>query len=119
MAAILTDDAHLSTLIHSQENVVVSFFSPLCETCLLLTPQYRQLAQNPEYRDILFLEINVNENPLAKNSVDFREMPLITTYHNGEIVSASAVYDADGIIAMIENLRHPHSHDDGDNCCSH
>ncbi len=119
MAAILTSDKHLSERIHSQEKVAVSYFSPLCETCIVLTPQLRKLEQDHAYNDVLFLEINAEENPIAKRSVDFREMPLVTTYHNGEIVQASPVYDIDGITAMIENLDHPHLHNSDDDCCSH
>lgn len=117
MSVLTTDDNSLQQIIHSHEHVVVSFVSPTCETCIILSPQYKLLATNKEYQDVVFVEVDAEQNPTIKKTVDFQDMPLIVTYHNGSIAQAHPVYDIEQITTMVHNLVHSHTNEEGLSCC--
>lgn len=108
---------HLQDVISSNQYVVVMYSSLICEVCASLLPAYTMLSKNELYTDVLFLQIDSESTPVAKQVVDAYAAPLIVAYKNGEVAEGHAVYSADGMVKMLDHLlgESDSSHFD---CCS-
>jgi len=98
------DENHLQNVISVNQYVVVMYSSLICEVCASLLPAYRMLSKNKLYTDVLFLEIDSENTPVAKQVVDTYAAPLIVAYKNGEVAEGHAVYSADGMVKMLDHL---------------
>lgn len=104
MSIQTVDDEQLRHLIYSCEYAAVKYTAPTCETCNKLAPAFEALSGKREYNSILFLRIDADENPTAKQFLAERATPLMVVYHNGMVVKADTAYTIDDITAMLDEL---------------
>ena len=72
---IKSTDADFNELITSNSRVVVKFFANWCGSCRLFTPKFNRISDKPEYKDVLFLDINAEENPGARKFAGVSNLP--------------------------------------------
>ncbi|MES2767082.1 MAG: thioredoxin family protein [Bacteroidota bacterium] len=104
MPVITVNDTELRHLIYSKENAAVKYTSPTCEICKKLAPTYEEISNDPNYKSIFFVKIDANENPVAKEFLDERAMPLLVTYHKGVVMEASPAATEEDILRMLKKL---------------
>ncbi|MES2767085.1 MAG: thioredoxin family protein [Bacteroidota bacterium] len=100
------NDDQLRHLIYSNEYTVVKYTSPTCDICKSLTPFYQQFSERGDFKNVLFLHIDADENPLARQFLAERATPLMVTYHNGIVLEANTVYNVEDMTRMLEKLLH-------------
>ena len=111
------DENHLHDAISSHQYVVVMYSSLICEVCASLLPAYTMLSKSELYTDVLFLQIDSEDTPVAKQVVDTYAAPLLVAYKDGKVAEGHAVYNEQGMVKMLDHLlgKLDSSHFD---CCS-
>ena len=104
MAVLETNDAGLPNYVCRHTQVIVKFTADDCPVCKALSPTYQELSEQERYRDIIFLRLDAEENPIACKEVKQNGTPFMVTYRNGSLVSHKLATQKDDIVNMLENL---------------
>ncbi len=100
-----TDDAGLRSLIHDYPKVFAKFASANCATCDALAPPFARLAEDAAYRSILFLKLDSDENPVAKQLMAERVAPFFVSYCQGRLLECDVLTDEADVRAQLDRLR--------------
>jgi thiol-disulfide isomerase/thioredoxin len=103
MVNLLNDEAFQQALA-THENVVVKYFANWCGTCRLFAPKYKKLSEKDEYNNIYFIDINAEENPIARKMAKVSNLPFFATFKNGELVKSEATSKEEAVENMIKEL---------------
>lgn len=103
MVTIVNDQDFEST-IQSHPKVVVKYFANWCGTCKLFSPKYKKISEREEFNDVLFLDINAEENPNARKLAGVSNLPFFATFKDGQLQRAEATAKEEGVLSMIEDL---------------
>lgn len=91
MAIFAANDENLREHIHENSCVFVTYMSPTCGICESLMPSIRLLSQKPQYENIVFIEIDADENPVAKLEMHEKQLPFVNTYKKGLLIECDTV----------------------------
>lgn len=105
MAIQIANDSNFKTLLESNENVVVKYYADWCGSCKLFAPKFRRLSENEAYINVVFLDVNAEENPEARKLANVDNLPFFATFKNGQLVDASATSKEEKVTEMIEKLK--------------
>ncbi len=97
-------DSEFSKLIHAHEKVVVKFYADWCGSCRLFAPKYTKISNKTEYEDILFLEINAEENPEARSFAAVNNLPYFAVIKNGVLFKGDTTAKEEGVEKMIREM---------------
>jgi thioredoxin 1 len=103
MVNLLNDEAFQHALT-THEHVVVKYFANWCGTCRLFAPKYKKLSEKGEYNNVHFIDINAEENPIARKMAKVSNLPFFATFKNGELVKAEATSKEEAVENMIIEL---------------
>ena len=95
LPAEVTDRTWETVVEHSEKPVAVMFYSPACVYCHQMEPYFQKYAA--EYRQsVIFVKINVQNNPWTAGRYGVRSTPSFTFFCNGKPVQnlVGAVYPA-------------------------
>jgi thioredoxin 1 len=98
---IKTTDNEFDELIKNNSKVVIKYFANWCGSCRLFAPKYTKISNKEEYSDILFLDINAEENPEARKFGCVTNLPYFVVVKNGEVLSADTTAKEEGVEKMI------------------
>ncbi len=101
----LSTDADFETLIKSKDKVVVKYFADWCGSCKLFSPKYKKYAANEDNADVLFLDVNAEENEIARNLGGVDNLPFLATFKNGVLVEGTATSKEEYLQKMLDDLR--------------
>jgi thioredoxin 1 len=92
MAVTQTTDALLLVEIADNDCVILKYHTDECgEPCNQLVPVYHKLSDETRYKDIQFLQINADSNPVAKRFILDKKAPIITIYFKGRLLESKTV----------------------------
>jgi thiol-disulfide isomerase/thioredoxin len=94
-------DAEFNELIKNNNKVVIKYFANWCGTCRLFAPKFTKISNKEEYSDILFLDINAEENPEARKFGGVTNLPYFVVVKNGLVLSADTTAKEEGVEKMI------------------
>lgn len=100
-----TDDEGLRRLAHEHLKVFVKFTSADCATCELLAPPFTKFADQEEFRTILFLRLNSDENPVAKKLMQEKVAPFFVSYCQGRLLECDMLTAEAEVKGMLHRLR--------------
>ena len=103
-AVVDTDDAGLRTYTHERMKVFAKFTADNCPVCKLLGPSFGQLADVGARQSILFLRLNSNENPVARQLMNERAAPFFVSYCQGRITECDTCETEAEMAAQFERL---------------
>jgi len=94
-------DAEFNELIKNNSKIVIKYFANWCGTCRLFAPKFSKISNKDEYSDVLFLDINAEENPEARKFGGVSNLPYFVVVKNGEVLSADTTAKEEGVEKMI------------------
>ena len=100
-----TDDEGLRRFIYERLKVFAQFTTEGCAICKALEPAFGKLAAEKANEDILFLQLDSDENPVAKQLMDQLAAPFFVSYCEGRILECDTRTSAAGVQAQLDRLR--------------
>lgn len=104
MTIICATDDNLREQISSHDCVFVTYMTPTCQVCKTIMPSIRLLSQKPVYQNIHFVEIDANENPVAKIEMMEKQLPFVVTYKKGLLIECETVSTEYDVQHKLNNL---------------
>ena len=101
----LSTDADFETLLKSKDKVVVKYFADWCGSCKLFAPKFKRHSNDEANADILFLEVNAEENENARKIGGVDNLPFMATFKNGVLVEGTATSKEEYLQKMLDDLR--------------
>jgi len=101
---IKVTDLEFQGLIDSNSKVVIKYFANWCGTCRLFSPKFTKISNKEEYADVLFLDVNAEENPEARKFGGVTNLPYFVIVKNGKVISADTTAKEEGVGKMISLL---------------
>jgi thioredoxin 1 len=104
MTIVCATDDNLRKHISEHECVFVTYITPDCPVCNSLMPSIRLLSQKQTYENIHFVEIDANENPVAKIEMMEKQLPFVITYKKGLLIECETVSTEYDVVHKLDKL---------------
>ena len=101
----LSTDNDFETLINANEKVIVKYFADWCGSCKLFAPKFKRHSNDEANADILFLEVNAEENEIARKKGGVDNLPYLASFKNGILIEGTATSKEEYLQKMIDDLR--------------
>lgn len=101
----LSADNDFETLLNNNSKVVVKFFADWCGSCKLFAPKFKRHSNDEANSDILFLEVNAEENEKARKMGGVDNLPYLASFKNGVLLEGTATSKEEYLQKMIDDLR--------------
>ena len=102
---VATNDEQLRRLIHEHLKVFAKFTSDNCAACAALAPPFARFVDAPENTGILFVRLNSDENPVARQLMQERVAPFFVSYCQGRLLECDALTEESAVVAQLARLR--------------
>ena len=105
MAVTETSDAFLFLQVAENDRVILKYHTDDCgEACISFRPIYKELSEDPLYKNVVFLVIDADENPIAKKRILDKSQPVITIYFKGKLLDSRHASTKEGVRSLLEVL---------------
>jgi len=105
MAVQETTDAFLFLQVAENDLVMLKYHTDDCgKLCMDFIPIYEEISDNPKYKDIIFLTINAENNPVAKKRILDKKQPVITIYSKGRLLDSTHASSKEGVEDLLQEL---------------
>ncbi len=105
MAVIESNDSVFKSQLESNDKVIVKFYADWCGSCKLFAPKYRRFSEEEGYSDVVFLDINAEENEEARKMAGVDNLPFFATFKGGQLLEASSGAKEEFVRGLIEKLQ--------------
>ncbi len=92
-------------MLKSHPKVVVKYYADWCGSCKLFAPKFKRVASDEANQDVLFLDVNAEENDLARKAAGVDNLPFMATFKNGVLLEGAATSKEEYLLKMIDDLR--------------
>jgi hypothetical protein len=100
-----TSDSFLFLQVAENDRVILKYHSNECgEPCINFIPVYKELSNDPQYKDVVFLVIDADHNPKAKERILDKRQPVITIYYKGQLLDSRHSSTKEGVEELLEEL---------------
>jgi len=83
------NDPDLLNHVGSYKQVILKYHSDLCgEECREIMAMFQRLSDQREYKDIVFLRINSENNPTAKKFLEGKKTCIVSIYSKGRLLDS-------------------------------
>lgn len=90
--------------IQNNPSVIIKYYADWCGNCKLIAPKYKRLSNDERFSGVKFLDVNAENNPVARDFVKVDNLPFFAVIHNGQIVEASAGSKEEMIVNMLDKV---------------
>lgn len=97
-------DEDFKSIVEKEDKVVVKFFAGWCGSCRLFAPKFKRMAGEEAFKEVVFLDVNAEENEAARKWAGVDSLPFFVTVKNGEIVKAETTAKEESVRKMIEEI---------------
>ncbi len=101
----LSTDSDFETILNSHSKVIVKYYADWCGSCKLFAPKYKRHSNDENNADVLFLEINAEENEQARKLGGVDNLPFMATFKNGSLLEGTATSKEEYLQKMITDLK--------------
>lgn len=88
----------------NQQNIVVKFFAHWCGPCRASHRIFERLSNDEAYKDVTFIEVNVDDGQKIANKYKIRGIPAFIFIKNGVVTGKVVGYDQDTEKALTKEL---------------
>ncbi|GAA4360968.1 hypothetical protein GCM10023185_27750 [Hymenobacter saemangeumensis] len=99
-----TDDEGLRRFTHEHIKVFAKFTSDNCAICKALAPPFEKFADDEPYRSILFVRLDSDENPVARQLMNERAAPFFVSYCQGRLMECDTLQSEEDVKAQLDRL---------------
>lgn len=104
MSVIECVDKDFSDSLSANDKVVVKYFANWCGSCKLFSPKYKRLSNDDRFSDVVFLDVNAEDNPVARKLGGVDNLPFFAVFKNGELVDGVATSKEDKLVEMLNSI---------------
>ena len=101
----IATDIDFESILKSNNKVIVKYYADWCGSCKLFAPKYKRHSNDEANTDILFLEVNAEENEVARKMGGVDNLPYLASFKNGILVEGTATSKEEYLQKMIDDLR--------------
>jgi hypothetical protein len=89
MSVLETNDPDLLRHVGDNKQVILKYHSDSCgEECKKIIAMFKTLSDEEEYKNIVFLRINSENNPTAKLYLEGKKTCIVSIYNNGRLLDS-------------------------------
>lgn len=104
MVQIATDN-DFESMLQSNNKVIVKYYADWCGSCKLFSPKYKRHSNDEHNADILFLEVNAEDNEKARKLGGVDNLPYLASFKNGVLLEGTATSKEEYLQKMIGDLK--------------
>jgi hypothetical protein len=105
MSVTVSTDSTLPLEISTNSTVILTYHSRDCgPSCEEFMKAYEETSHQAIYEGILFLKIDLDENPAAKKYLSERRLPVVTIYKEGLLLYTVQNVSTRQIGSLLENV---------------
>lgn len=101
----VSTDTDFEKLISSNNKVVVKYYADWCGSCKLFAPKFKRHSNDEANSDVVFLEVNAEENETARKLGGVDNLPFLASFKNGALLEGTATSKEEYLQKMIDDLR--------------
>ena len=105
MAVNETTDAFLFLQVADNDLVILKYHTDDCgPICIEFIPIYEDLSNDPRYKNVIFLTVDAENNPVAKRRILDKKQPVITIYSKGRLLDSRHANTKEGVEELLQEL---------------
>ncbi|GEO05674.1 thiol reductase thioredoxin [Adhaeribacter aerolatus] len=104
MAVIQATDSDFNNILAENEKVVVKYYADWCGNCRLFSPKFKRMADNEQFKGIVFLDVNAEVSPEARKAAGVTNLPFFAVFKNGTLVDTVAASKEEAVVNLINKL---------------
>jgi thioredoxin 1 len=104
MAVLVSDDKSFKDQISGNDKVIVKYYADWCGSCKLFSPKYKRISGDEKFKDILFLDVNAENNPDARRMGEVKNLPSFAIFKNGQLLESLATSKEEALLELIQKL---------------
>lgn len=104
MAVQVVNDSEFKEVLAKNSKVVVKYYADWCGNCKLFAPKYKRVSNEEENADMVFLDVNAEQNPEARKMAGVDNLPFLAVFKDGELVEGSASNKEDYLRSIMAKL---------------
>jgi thioredoxin 1 len=104
MAVQKIDDGAFEQMLNNNQKVVVKYFADWCGSCKLFSPKFRRLSEDDRFKDIVFLDVNAEENEKARKAAGVDNLPFFAVFQDGKLVKGSSTSKEEVVVELLNKI---------------
>ncbi len=105
MSVVLSTDADFENQLKENSLVIVKYFADWCGSCKLFAPKYKRVSNEEDFAHIVFLEVDAENNPIARKAAGVDNLPFLAAFKNGELIEGSAASKEEYLRGLLAKLQ--------------
>lgn len=90
MAVQNVNDSEFKEVLSNNSKVAVKYYADWCGSCKLFAPKYKRVSNEEEWNDVVFLEVDAENNEVARKAAGVDNLPFLAVFKDGELLEGSA-----------------------------
>lgn len=89
----------------SNDKVIVKYFADWCGSCKLFSPKYRRLSEDERFDGVLFLDVNAEENDIARKMAGVDNLPYFAVFKGGKKLDGMSTSKEENVVELLNKLQ--------------